>query len=265
MGKAEERHSLVLDWLKECRLIIEEELESDLKVETKSNHRDLVTHLDKKIERILVDHIQANFPRDLIIGEEGYGDEVSTTDGTLWIIDPIDGTMNFVLQQENYAIMLAIFEDGVGIQSYIYDVAGEKLYYALKDHGVFCNGEALPKIKDIPLKEGLYACSSYYHSFPAPEDRFTQEMVQEAMGLRMYGSAGIEAIEIVKGNTVAYVAHQAKPWDFTPGLIMVREAGGVVSTFNGGSINILENTSVIMGTPKAHNRVMKKIQQFRAH
>lgn len=252
-----------MDWLAECAQTIREDTKSSLQVETKSNHRDLVTNLDKKVERILVDYIHTHFPDDQIIGEEGYGDEVSTTDGTLWLIDPIDGTMNFVLQQENYAIMVAIFEDGVGMQSYVYDVAADKLYYALKDQGVFCNGEKLPKIEDVALQDGLYACSSYYHSFPATEDRFTRSIIQEAMGLRMYGSAGIEASELAKGNTVAYVAHQAKPWDFAPGLIMVSEAGGRVTQFDGSPINILENTSVIMGTPKAHDQVMTMINDFR--
>lgn len=259
-----ERHQIILRWLEECAQVIKDETKKHVTVETKSNHRDLVTNLDKKVEQILVEHIHAVYPQDKIIGEEGYGDQVTSTAGTLWLIDPIDGTMNFVLQHENFAIMIAVFEEGVGVQSYVYDVADQKLYYALKGQGVYCNGESLPKIADTELRDGLYACSSYYHSFPSSEDRFTQKIIQEAMGLRMYGSAGIEACEIVKGNTVAYVAHQAKPWDFAPGLIMVSEAGGMVTRLDGSPVNILEPTSVIMATPKAHARIVDIIRDFRA-
>ncbi|MET1138805.1 inositol monophosphatase family protein, partial [Bacillus subtilis] len=85
-------------------------------------------------------------------GEEGYGEELESDEGTIWIIDPIDGTMNFVHQQRNFAISICIIEDGVGQAGYIYDVIHNELYHALKGQGAFMNNIQLPKLEPVPVE-----------------------------------------------------------------------------------------------------------------
>ena len=113
MEMTEQRDALIKEWLKEATKKIKESLKHDLEVEVKSSPNDLVTQMDRKIEKELVEKIKQHFPNDLIVSEEGFGDRVNKKDfeqKTVWFLDPIDGTLNFVLQNENYAVMLAVYE-----------------------------------------------------------------------------------------------------------------------------------------------------------
>src|SRR5699024_9170433 len=91
-------------WMMEAGAIIREQMDQPLFIETKSNRNDLVTVMDKKIEQFFAERIEQTYPNHRMLGEEGFGNHVTDLQGTLWIIDPIDGTMNFVHQQKNFAI-----------------------------------------------------------------------------------------------------------------------------------------------------------------
>lgn len=256
MPLTEQRDELIKKWLKEAAEEIKESLKHELEVETKSRKNDLVTQMDRKIEENFVSKIKEHFPEDLIVSEEGFGDHVKESDfekNTVWFLDPIDGTLNFVLQNENYAVMLAVYEKGIGKQAYIYDVTHNRLYWAIKGNGVYCNDQPLPKMKDLPLEEGLFASNSMFLS--DQQVSFNTEITKRAMGVRTIGSAGLESIELVKGSTLAYVSYGLKPWDIAPGLILVRENGGVVTNFDGSPVNILDTSPTIMATPTAQREI----------
>ncbi|HLR91996.1 MAG TPA: inositol monophosphatase family protein [Atopostipes sp.] len=256
MAYIEQRDALIKKWLREAASEIKIALKSDLEVEVKSRKNDLVTIMDRKTEKNLVEKINTHFPDDLIISEEGFGDQVDRTDfenQTVWFLDPIDGTLNFVLQNENYAVMLAVYEKGVGQQAYIYDVERDKLYWSIKGEGVYCNDQRLPKIKDLSLKDGLFASNSMFLS--DKQVGLNAEITKRAMGVRTLGSAGLEFAELVKGSTVAYVSYGLKPWDIAPGLMMVQENGGVVTNFDGSPVDILNSSPTIMATPTAQKEI----------
>src|SRR5699024_2116110 len=118
------------EWILEAGQIIKEKINEPLNVDTKSDPNDLVTKMDKNIEKFFVKNIKREFPNHLLFSEEGYGDEISSLDGIVWIIDPIDGTMNFVHQKRNFAISIGIYQDGIGQIGLIYDVMADDLYSA---------------------------------------------------------------------------------------------------------------------------------------
>lgn len=111
-------------WIYEAGTEIREHMNDPLDIETKSNPNDLVTALDKQTEKFFVDRIHQAYPEHHIIGEEGFGDTLSSVDGTIWIIDPIDGTMNFVHQKRSFAISIGILHNGIGEIGFVYDVMG---------------------------------------------------------------------------------------------------------------------------------------------
>lgn len=257
MSIVNKRDRLVKHWIKEAAKDIHEALLTELDVEEKSARNDLVTNMDKKVEEDLTRKIREAFPNDRVLGEEGFGDELEDLDGTVWIIDPIDGTLNFVLQQEKFAIMVGIYEDGVGKQGYIYDVTSDKLYYAIKGEGAYCNDQRLPELEDQPLEEGLFASSSLLLT---QEDKETNRRIADrCMGVRMLGSAGLEAVEVAKGNSVAYMATVLKPWDIAAGKVIVEELGGKVTRFDGEEINFLEKNRTIFANPKAHQQIIEEL------
>lgn len=104
----------VRGWLSESRDNVLRKIDTRLTVDTKTSRKDLVTNVDKQNEKFLVGKIREFDPDSKILGEEGFGDQVHSTKGRIWIIDPIDGTMNFVKQRNNFAIMIALYEDAKG-------------------------------------------------------------------------------------------------------------------------------------------------------
>ena len=91
-------------------------------IDSKANANDLVTNIDREIEQFFIERIKTDFPTHKIIGEEGFGDKVESVEVVVWILAPIDGTLNFINQQRNFAISLGIYLDGAGMLGYTYDV-----------------------------------------------------------------------------------------------------------------------------------------------
>lgn len=263
MSLVDKRDRLIKDWLNKAADKIREALKTDLNVEIKSSRTDLVTDMDRQIEQDFVEQIKNHFPDEKIVSEEGYGDDLDTIDmkkQTVWFLDPIDGTMNFVLQEENFAVMLAVYEKGIGQQAYIYDVIQDRLYWAIKGEGVYCNDQLLSKIQNIPLKDGLFASNSMFLS--EKQVNLNAQITKEAMGVRTIGSAGIEATEIAKGSVAVYVSYGLKPWDLAPGLMMIEENGGMVTRFDGSPIDLLNANPTIMGTPAATKEIVELTKDF---
>lgn len=256
MSIIHKRDKLIKDWLHEAAEDIKIALKSDLQVETKSRKNDLVTHMDRQIEKDFVKKIRENFPNDKIVSEEGFGDEIDTIDlskDTVWFLDPIDGTLNFVLQNENFAIMLAVYERDIGQQAYIFDVMQDKLYWALKGEGVYLDDELLPEIKDVPLADGLFGSNSMYIS--SEQMQLNANITRQSMGVRTLGSAALEAIELVKGSTVAYLSYGLRAWDLAAGMMMIQENGGTVTRLDDSPLNLFEPEPVIMATPSAEKDI----------
>lgn len=254
MSKVRKRDTLIKQWIKEAAESIEAAKEESLKIEEKSARNDLVTNMDKQIEEELTKKIRTEFPEDRICGEEGFGDDLEDLNGTVWFVDPIDGTLNFVLQQENFAVMIGVYEDGVGTQGYIYDVVKNELYHAIKGEGVFCNGKPIKLPDDKSLSEGLIATNSQLMT----QDRFSEyrKLADQSMGVRMLGSAGLEVIELLKGNVMAYMASKLSPWDIAPGKVMIEEIGFKVSQFDGSPVDLLNRNKTIFSTSKAFNEIL---------
>lgn len=256
MSVIQERDSLIKEWLQEAAKDIKEALNHDLRVETKTRKNDLVTYMDRKIEEDFVQKIRKHFPEDKIVSEEGFGDNIETINmekDTVWFLDPIDGTLNFVLQNENFAIMLAVYKGDVGQQAYIYDVMQDKLYWSIKGQGVYCDDERLPRIKDKPLANGLFGSNSMYIS--DKQIQFNAEITKRAMGVRTIGSAALEAVELIKGSIVAYLSYGLKSWDLAAGMMMVQENGGVVARLDGSPMNLFEPAPIIMATPTVKKEI----------
>lgn len=256
MNRVDKRDTLIKEWINEAAEFILNN-KDNINVEEKTSINDLVTNMDKGIEKELVEKIREHYPNDHIVSEEGYGDDIENLDGTVWFLDPIDGTLNFVTQRENYAVMIAVYEDGIGQQAYVYDVSKDKLYSAIKGSGVSCNGQLIEKPKNLSLDEGVIGVSSVL----LVEDKhpIVREIGKASLGTRVIGSAGLESVELVKGNTLAYIAANLKPWDVAPGLIFMEELGMKGTRFDNSPINLLESNDTVFGTDYAHRQIMDKI------
>ncbi|MBM7578349.1 inositol monophosphatase family protein [Jeotgalibacillus terrae] len=230
-----------------------------LKIQTKSNVNDLVTNMDKEIEKYFVEKIKDRYPSHRVLGEEGFGDQVEDTDGTVWIIDPIDGTMNFVHQQRNFAISIGIFHEGIGILGYIYDVVADELYHAYRGHGAYLNEERLSQLKEVPVEEAILSINA---TWLIPNKKIDHEqfasLVKRVRGTRSYGSAAIELAYIAAGRLDGYLTMRLSPWDFAGGKVLIEEVGGTITDLKGNNLSLVENSPVFAGNPAVHSEVLKK-------
>lgn len=209
-------------------------------IDSKSNANDLVTNIDKEIEQFFIKQIQTSFPGHKILGEEGFGDEINSLNGTIWIVDPIDGTMNFVHQKRNFAISLGIYQDGVGILGYIYDVIRDELYSAKKGEGAYVNDERLPKLEEDSIQEAIIGINARW---VAPNRYIDHEkllgLIQHCRGTRSYGSAALELAYVSSGKLSAYVSMRLSPWDIAGGKVIAQEVGAVATNLEGEPPSLL--------------------------
>lgn len=228
-------------------------MQKPFSVDTKTSQNDLVTTVDKANEQFIREQLTKIDPHSRIIGEEeSYGHQIAPSlVGHIWIIDPIDGTMNFVRQRNHFAIMLALYIDGQATLGYILDVMNDDMYHCWRHHGAFVNRQQLSAPVELPLSQGLvdinrYLLLSNVHNL--------QDVARQAAGLRMYGSAGIELIHVFTGQLSAYIS-RLKPWDLAAGRVFAEELGLDVKTIDGRQLSVLSSNTVLVATKQASQEI----------
>ena len=246
-------------WIKEAGERIKKSFTNSLTIETKSNKNDLVTDIDKETEQFFIKKIKEQYPNHRILGEEGFGDIVHDLDGVVWMLDPIDGTMNFIHQQRNFAISIGIYENGVGKIGLIYDVVHEELYHASKGNGAFLNELALPQLQVATVSDAMIGINALWVT---ENNRINpailSPLVRDARGTRSYGSAALEMAYIASGRMDAYISLRLAPWDIAAGLILMEELGGIATSLKGERLNLLEKNSLFISKPGLHDEIMSK-------
>lgn len=225
----------------------------NLKVDTKSGRTDLVTDMDKATQDFLIGKIMTFDPDAKVLGEENGLDHLKDRTGRVFIIDPIDGTMNFVLEQENFCIMLAVYEEGQGVLGFVYNVMKDEFLYGGPETGVFCNDQKVMPPENKALSEGLVGMN---HVMFQKNAWHTQEIGQIAMGVRMTGCAGYELIDLALGRRVAYISRLA-PWDYAPGGVLIEALGLEMSTIEGKALSLEKRDAFLAGTKKAYEECLR--------
>lgn len=246
-------------WIKEAGEKIRASFPKTLNVTSKSNPNDLVTDIDKGTEKYFIEKIKGTFPDHRILGEEGYGDQITDLNGVVWIIDPIDGTMNFVHQQRNFAISIGIYIDGEGMIGLIYDVVHDELYHCVKGQGAFLNEKSLLKLEEAMVQEAVIALNA---TWVAPNRRIDHQMLiplaQDVRGTRSYGSAAMEMVYVATGRLDAYLTPRLAPWDFAAGIILIEELGGVTTDMKGEELDLINGSSLFVSKPGLHDEILSK-------
>lgn len=244
-----------LNWVKEAGAMIRSTIDQPREIVTKTNPNDLVTEMDRQVEAFFAEKIKRTYPADLILSEEGFGDQVDRLEGTVWIIDPIDGTMNFIHQKRLFAISLAVFHEGIGEIGFVYDVMADVLYHAKRGQGAFKNEERLkPLATEKKLSESILMLNMLW-CIPneSVNDKKIADLVKSVRGSRSYGSAALEFAYLAEGIADAYISFKLHPWDFAAGVILYHEVGGVTVQSDGSTLTFLKQEPIIAGHPDLIN------------
>ncbi|MCH4533899.1 inositol monophosphatase family protein [Staphylococcus haemolyticus] len=231
-------------------------MKKDLSIETKSNPNDLVTNVDKATENYIYDAILRSYPNHRVIGEEGHGHHMEDVNGVVWVVDPIDGTLNFVHQQKGFAISIGIYRDGKPYAGLVYDVMKDVLYHAKVGEGAFENNHELKTIDNTQLNQSLIGINPNWVTKPKMGPIFSG-IVNQARSCRAFGSAALEIISVAKGQLAAYITPRLQPWDFAGGLIILNEVGGIGSNLMGEPLTIESANSILVGNKATHNEILE--------
>jgi myo-inositol-1(or 4)-monophosphatase len=222
----------------------------------------LVSEADKESERVISDYLKKNFPDIEFLGEESYaaGAKVQwETAGARgrWILDPLDGTTNYIHRFPIFCISLGLEINGQ-IQLAVIDVPMlNETYTAIRGEGAFVNGRKLSITKNDKLEDALLATgfvAEHEHVISEQLKIFT-DVVRKARGVRRPGAAAYDLAQVARGVFDGYWERNIQPWDAAAGILLVEEAGGVVTTYRGDKYNPYKN-SIIAG----HPAIVKQLQ-----
>lgn len=243
--------------VKEAGHKIRQSFFNPIEIDTKSTINDLVTNIDKEIEQFMIQKIQEQYPTHRILGEEGFGHIVQSLEGVVWIVDPIDGTLNFVHQQRNFAISVGVYIDGVGKLGYIYDVVRDELYSAELGKGAYVNDERLPMIDRPPLHKAVIGLNARWlapNRFNLQAELF--RIVADCRSTRSYGSAALEIAYVASGKLNGYISFNLSPWDIAGGAVIAQEVGAIVSTIKGEQANYVTADTFIVANDLLHDQLL---------
>lgn len=238
--------------IKEAGAYIRSRMAEDLTVEEKTDYTDLVTNIDKDTQNFLVSKISQVYPDDAIFGEENnlYHD---IKDGKVWVLDPIDGTVNFIAQGCDFAVMIAYYEDGQGKFGLIYDVMADRLYSGGGEFPVTCNDRLLPSYQSKPLKRQLLGANGNMY---ATNYMGVADLASHLLGVRVLGSAGISMSRVLEGKLIGYVS-SISPWDYAAASIMGQKLGYITKTLTGEPLDF-KSRQPVMFIPQVESQVIEK-------
>ena len=232
-----------------------------LKVETKSAN-DFVTEVDRAAEQAIIEVLHEVYPGHSILAEET--GETGPQSEFQWIIDPLDGTTNFIHGLPQYAVSIALARNGVIEQGVVFDPVGNELFTATRGSGAFLNDRRVRVSRRTRLTESLIGTGFPFRQFDNVDAYLAmfREISQKTAGIRRPGSAALDLAYLAAGRYDGFWEMGLAPWDIAAGSLLVQEAGGLISDLPGES-DFLTTGNVVAGTPKVFGQLLPIIQSHR--
>ena len=224
--------------------------------DTKSSDVDPVTEFDRATEQLVVDRLRTARPDDSIVGEEGADHQ--GTSGFEWHVDPIDGTVNFVYDLPGWCTSIGVLRDGVPIAGAVYAPVVDELYSAALGHGATVNGVSLSVSGATELATSLAATGFSYHLDQRRVEQANRlaRVLPRLRDIRRQGSAALDLAYVASGRVDAYFEEFVNSWDVAAGVLLVTEAGGTVTAFDGVAIDVSDPAGVMASTPALHDQFL---------
>ena len=230
---------------------------------TEKQHNDFVTDVDQAAEQAIIETLLKAYPGHAILAEEsGASANLNDESEYSWIIDPIDGTTNFMHGYPNYCVSIALQQRGVTTQAVVYDPVRNDLFTASKGAGAFLNDKRIRVTKHDRIANTLLA--SGHGAGPRALGEYMQMyqiMAERCQGLRSSGSAALELANVAAGRSDGFYEKGLKAWDIAAGALLVTEAGGIVGEFSGESA-YLHKGDVIAASPKIFGQMVTLLSPF---
>jgi myo-inositol-1(or 4)-monophosphatase len=221
---------------------------------------DFVTWVDTESEQIIINTIKERYPDHSFLAEESVHEP--DTDSYRWIIDPLDGTTNYIHQYPVFSVSIALEYHGERIAGVIYDPLRDDLFTVEKERGAFLNGNRIAVSPVTDLKDSLISTG-----FPFRQKehidlylRLFKNIFNRVSDMRRAGSAALDLAYLACGRCEGFFEIGLSPWDIAAGALMITEAGGIVTDFSGGN-NYLSTGNIVAGTPLIHRELLGEVKK----
>ena len=226
---------------------------------TRKRHNDFVTEVDKSAEQAIIDILHRAYPDHAILAEES-----GATAGTAgeseytWIIDPLDGTTNFIHGFPQYAVSIGLKHKGVLAQGVVYDPTKNELFTATRGRGAYLNDRRIRVSKRTQLNETLIGTGFPFRDFADLDEYLPmfREITARTAGIRRAGAAALDIAYVAAGRLDGFWEMGLSPWDMAAGALLVQEAGGLVGDFHGDA-GFLDSGRVVCGNPKVFAQLIQ--------
>ena len=241
----------VCELVRECGLLMRGADTSELLVNAKTGHANFVTDYDKRIQEKLRIGLAKAIPGATFIGEEDASQEYSEK-GKFFIVDPIDGTTNFIKGLNTSCISVGFVVEGKAELGVVYNPYLDEMFTARRGCGAACNGKRI-KVSSEPLENGIviFGTSPYNEELSERSFKLAYEYFKRAIDVRRTGWAALDLCSVASGRAELFFELSLSPWDYAAGALIVEEAGGVVTDINGNALSFSSKSSVM-----ARNRIV---------
>jgi myo-inositol-1(or 4)-monophosphatase len=228
-----------------------------LKVRSKT-YNDFVTEVDHAAERTIIETLQDAYPDHGFIGEESGNDRVDAEN--VWIIDPLDGTTNFLHGFPQYSISIALMQQGHLTQAVVYDPNRNDLFTATRGRGAFLNDKRIRVSNRPKLQDSIIGTGFPFRDFAHLDTYLAmfKDMVKKTSGLRRPGSAALDLAYVAAGWYDGFWEIGLSKWDIAAGALLVQEAGGIVGDFEGNGTWI-DTGNIVAGNPKIFAQILQTL------
>lgn len=218
---------------------------------------DLVTNIDIELEKKIIQFIKGHFPKDLIIGEESVIDDL--TDATTWLIDPIDGTINFSYGSKIYGIQITRVVNKEPVFSVLYLPEIDDFYYAIKGEGAYRNGIKLSVQNSVPIRLSVISFGDFSSSCKDSRPyqiELIDVLKEEVSKIRIFGSSCMDFSAVASGQTHCHIMFSKRIWEFKGGLLLAAEAGLEVALID------IPNTTVRAVCVSHHPELISRVKEI---
>lgn len=238
-----------------------EYFEKDFEIGRKLNYSDLVTEVDKKSEARIIEVIHETYPSHNVLGEEG-GDQHRVSD-YVWIVDPIDGTVNYAHSVPIFCVSIAVEYKGEVILGVVYSPKTNEKFHAEKGNGAYLNDKKI-SVSDIELlKDSLLVTGFPYgakDNYDHCIDHFVN-FIKLGLPIRRLGSAALDICYLASGRFEGFWEVNLNAWDVAAGYLIVLEAGGKITNFKGGSYSVYDKQILATNGKTVHNEMMEVLKK----
>lgn len=230
------------------------------------NQNDFVTEVDRMAEQAIIEVLLSAYPSHAVLGEES-GASANLNDETenVWIIDPLDGTTNFIHGFPQYCVSIALQQRGIVTQAVVYDPNRNDLFTATRGGGSFLNNKRLRVTRKDRLADALigtgFAGRDKNKEKLEQYLKMFQVMTMNCHGLRRPGSAALDLANVAAGRYDGFFEKDLKPWDIAAGALLITEAGGIVADFSGES-DYLSKGDIIAASPRIFAQMLSLLSPF---